>query len=66
VDTQGSDPTRGQGIFSVENLTYHPYETREDDDGPRTLRVHIEVKTPDGLSHATALDIGTLMVTGGP
>jgi hypothetical protein len=63
IDTQGSDPTRGQGIFAVENLTYHPYETRTDDDGPRTLRIHVEVKTADGRSHATALDVATLTVT---
>jgi hypothetical protein len=65
-DTKGSDPTRGQGIFTVENLTYHPYETREDDDGPRTLRIHAEVKTPDGMYHATAFDFATLTVTADP
>jgi hypothetical protein len=63
TDTQGVDAQRGQGVFTTNQLKYSAVEAREDDAGPRTIRIVVETETADGRRHATALDVGTLTVT---
>jgi hypothetical protein len=54
-----------EGIFTTDEMYYVVTVAREDDTGPRTLRVYAEAKDVGGLSHATAIDFGTLTVVGG-
>jgi hypothetical protein len=62
TSASGFDPLSGQGIFTNDGLYYSQHVVREEDAGPRTLRVSAEVKTADGRIHVTALDFGTLTV----
>ncbi len=53
-----------EGIFTTDEIYYTPHVARDDDTGPRTLRVYAEAKDANGLSHAKAIDFGTLTVVG--
>lgn len=61
-DTAGDDPQRGEGHFATEQIRHVAHEARDDDAGPRTVRLIAAVEAADGRRFATALDVGTLTV----
>ncbi|MEZ4500097.1 MAG: hypothetical protein R2839_08420 [Thermomicrobiales bacterium] len=63
-DGSNGDTAAGDGIFATQSISYVPVVIRENDGGPRTVRIAAEVETADGMRHATAADIGTLTVEG--
>lgn len=64
-DGQNADEVASDGVFTNAEIVHAAYETREDDTGPRVLRVQAEVEAADGLHHATAVEVGPLTVVGG-
>jgi hypothetical protein len=62
VDLDGNDPKRGEGIFNNAGIFHARNVLRDDDTGPRTMRVYAETKSDDGRYHGTAVDFGTLAV----
>lgn len=62
-DGLNGDATAGDGIYTAGAIVHITSTTRDDDTGPRVVRIAAEVEGADGRRHATALDIGTLTVT---
>jgi hypothetical protein len=62
-DGQNGDAAAGDGIYTAAAITHSSVVARENDTGPRVVRIAVEVEGADGRRHATALDIGTLTVT---
>jgi hypothetical protein len=62
-DGQNGDVAAGDGIYTAGGIVHSTIEAREDDTGPRVVRIAVEVEGSDGRRDATALDIGTLTVT---
>lgn len=65
-DGQNGDATAGDGVFSNDAIVHIESEAREDDTGPRMLRIQAETETSDGRRHATAVEFGPLTVVAGP
>lgn len=63
-DGQNGDVAAGDGSYTTSGITHAPVVARDDDTGPRTIRIAVEVEGADGMRHATAQDIGTLEVDG--
>lgn len=61
-DGTNGDADAGDGVFTNSTIQHSFIVAREDDTGPRTIRIQAEVMASDGLRHATALDAGTLTV----
>jgi hypothetical protein len=61
-DGTNGDQTAGDGIYTNNNVVHGPVVVREDDTGPRMLRVEAEIETADGFRHATAVEFGPLTV----
>lgn len=61
-DGTNGDQTAGDGIFTNSGVVHGPVVVREDDTGPRMLRVEAEIETADGFRHATAVEFGPLTV----
>ena len=61
-DGTNGDATAGDGTYTNSNVVHVMSQTREDDTGPRMLRVEAEVETSDGFRHATAVEFGPLTV----
>jgi hypothetical protein len=61
-DTTGDDPERGEGHFATDQIRLLAHEARDDDAGPRTVRLIAAVEAADGQCHTTALDLGTATV----
>ena len=64
ADTQGADPTRGQGIFETTGLTSTPQEGQTPGAGPRTLRILVESVAEDQEQHTTVLDVDDKLTVG--
>jgi hypothetical protein len=65
-DGQNGDVTAGDGIFTNNAVVHVGAVAREDDTGPRMLRIQAETETSDGRRHATAVEFGPLTVVAGP
>lgn len=63
-DGQNGDTAAGDGIYTAAGIVHSMVTARDDDTGPRIVRIAAEVEGADGRRHATALDSGTLTVTG--
>jgi hypothetical protein len=61
-DGQNGDVAAGDGISTAAGIVHSTITVRDDDTGPRTVRIAAEVEETDGRRHATAIDIGTLTV----
>jgi hypothetical protein len=61
-DGQNGDTAAGDGIYTVSAIMHGPVVLRDDDTGPRIVRIAAEVEGADGRRHATAVDIGTVTV----
>jgi hypothetical protein len=61
-DGLNGDVTANDGVFTNNFLAHVMSEARDDDTGPRVLRVQAEVVTADGFHHATAVEFGPLTV----
>jgi hypothetical protein len=61
-DGQSGDAIAGDGIYTAAGIVHGPVVLRENDAGPRTIRLAAEIEGANGLRHATATDIGTLVV----
>ena len=59
-DGQNGDAAAGDGIYTNSGVTHGMIVARDDDTGPRIVRIAAEVEGADGRRHATAVDIGTL------
>jgi len=64
-DGTNGDSTAGDGIYTNSAITHAFVVARDDDTGPRVVRIAAEVEGADGRRHATAVDIGTLVVEDG-
>jgi hypothetical protein len=64
-DGQNGDTSPNDGVYTAAGIVHSPVVARDPDTGPRTVRIAAEVEDGSGLRHATAIDIGTLTVTGG-
>ena len=62
-DGQNGDTTAGDGMYTAAAITHVMVVARENDTGPRVVRIAAEVEGADGRRHATALEIGTLSVS---
>ena len=65
-DGQQGDARAGDKTFTASNIVHSPLVVREDDSGPRQVRVAAEIEASDGMRHATAVDAGTLAVGDAP
>jgi hypothetical protein len=61
-DPEGLQPHVRDARVDPQEITYSQVVTREDETGPRTLRVVAQSKGDDGRVHAVAVDFGTLTV----
>jgi hypothetical protein len=61
---QNGDARANDGVYAAAGIGHGYVVAREPDTGPRTVRIAAEVEDSTGLRHATAVDIGTLTVTG--
>ncbi|MGE3797922.1 MAG: TolB family protein, partial [Thermomicrobiales bacterium] len=61
-DGQNGDSVSNDGVYTAGGIVHGYVVARENDIGPRTIRLAAEVEGRDGLRHATALDVGTLTV----
>jgi hypothetical protein len=61
-DGQNGDAAANDGIYTAAGISHSFMVAREDDAGPRVVRIAAEVEGSDGMRHATAVDIGTLWV----
>ena len=61
-DGASGDAAASDSIYTATGIIHSSMIFREDDTGPRTIRIAAETEDGSGLRHATALDIGTLNV----
>lgn len=61
-DGTNGDAVAGDKIYTAGGIVHAPVVIREPDTGPRIVRVAAEIEDGNGLRHATAVDIGTLVV----
>jgi hypothetical protein len=61
-DGQNGDSAANDGVYTAGGIVHGYVVARENDTGPRTIRIAAEVEGRDGLRHATARDMGTLTV----
>ncbi len=61
-DGLNGDAAANDDTYTVAGLVHSYVVTRDDDTGPRTVRITVEVEDGSGRRHATALDIGVLDV----
>jgi hypothetical protein len=63
-DGQDGDARAGDGVYTAAGIVHGDFVLRDDDTGPRTVRIAAEVEDGNGLRHATAVEIGMLTVVG--
>lgn len=61
-DGQNGDLAANDGVFTNNAIVHIGAVTREDDTGPRTIRIQAEMAMGDGRRHAIAVEAGTLTV----
>jgi hypothetical protein len=61
-DGTHGDAVAGDQTYTAGGIVHAPVVVRDQDIGPRIVRVAAEVEDGNGLRHATAVDIGTLTV----
>jgi hypothetical protein len=61
-DGTNGDAVAGDGTFSDNMIKHGFFQMRDDDTGPRTLRIQVEVESSDRMRQATAVDVGPLTV----
>jgi hypothetical protein len=61
-DGLDGDATASDGVYTNTRISYVAAEVRAEDAGPRLLRFQAEIETADGRRHATAIEVGPLMV----
>jgi hypothetical protein len=62
-DGTNGDATANDGVYTLTGIVHAYFVMREDDAGPRTVRIAAEVTDSEDRRHATAVDIGTLTVS---
>jgi hypothetical protein len=62
-DGTNGDATANDGVYTLTGIVHAYFVVREDDAGPRTVRIAAEVTDSEDRRHATAVDIGTLTVS---
>jgi hypothetical protein len=61
-DGMNGDLTAGDGTYTAAGIDHASIVARDNDAGPRMIRIAAEVEDATGLRHASATDSGTLMV----